>query len=90
VQNKSIIVAVQVVERVIASTHDPVELFEVERVVIVAVGLLQHLPQFLVGELLANLCRDLLEVLVRYFVEIVLVEELEHLVDLFLGVSGTL
>jgi hypothetical protein len=92
VDNESIsfVVRVEVVKGVSSATHNAIKLLEVEHAVSVTVGLLEHFLELVVRDLLADLASDAFEVLEGDLVEVVLVEELEDLEDLLLGVPGAL
>jgi len=64
----SIIFAVEIVQRISASTHYSVELFEIKHAVAISISLVKHLLEFLVRDLLAHLAGDSFEVFKCYFV----------------------
>lgn len=87
---RSFVVAVEVVQGVASPAHDAVELLEIEHAISVTIGFLQHLLEFVIGDLLSNFPGDALEVFEGDFVEVVLIEQLEDLEDFLLGVPGAL
>lgn len=64
----SFIIAVKVVERIASSSHDSVELVEVEHSVAVSVGLFQHFFKLLIGNFLTNFAGNSFQVLEGDFV----------------------
>ena len=81
----SFIIAVEVIKGISSSPHDPVKFFEVKHTVTISVGLLKHFLELIIRNLLSDFAGDSLEVLEGDLVEIVLIEELEDLEDLFLA-----
>mmetsp|Transcript_76321 Transcript_76321/g.192110 ORF Transcript_76321/g.192110 Transcript_76321/m.192110 type:complete len:202 (-) Transcript_76321:42-647(-) len=76
-----------VVSEEICLLHDPQELFLVYLTISVAVSLVDHLLELLVGHALAQFLRDALQVLEGDLACLVIVEQAKCLQDLVLGVA---
>ncbi len=68
-------------------SHDSVEFFLTDLAITVAVSLVDHLLNLIVGHILAELLGNALEVLKRDLVCVVVVKEAESLGHLLLGVT---
>ena len=67
--------------------HDAQELFFIDFAITVAVCLIDHLLQLLIGHTLTQLFCDALQVLERYFSSLVVIEEAESFEDFVLRVA---
>merc|ERR1711959_105967 len=67
--------------------HDAEELFLVDLAIAIAIGLINHLLELLIGHVLSKLLGDALQVLERDLAGLVVVEEAEHLDDLLTRVA---
>merc|ERR1711972_211044 len=67
--------------------HDPQELLLVHLTISVAVGLVDHLLQLLIGHALAELLGDTLQILEGDLAGLVVIKKAEGLQDLVLGVA---
>lgn len=87
---KSFIIAVEIFERISASSHDAVEFLEVEHSITISISLFEHFLELVIGNLLSYLICDSLQIFEGDFVEVVLIEKFENLQDLIFGVSRSL
>merc|ERR1711970_1241135 len=67
--------------------HDAEELVLVDLAIAIAISLVNHLLELLVGHVLAELLSDALQVLEGDLAGLIVVEEAEHLDDLLAGVA---
>jgi hypothetical protein len=87
---KSFIIAVEIFERISASSHDAVEFLEVEHSITISISLFKHFLELVIGNLLSYLICDSLQIFEGDFVEVVLIEKFENLQNFIFGVSRSL
>merc|ERR1711896_57512 len=81
-----VVVRRKVLEEVTLLLHDAVELVDVDLTIAITVGLVDHVLELLVVDVLAELLCHTGEVAEGDLVGVVVIEELEHLLDILAGV----
>merc|ERR1719263_3435 len=85
-QRLEVVIGGEVLEEVALLLHDAVELVEVDLAITITVGLVDHVLEFLVVDVLAKLLSHAGEVAEGDLVGVVVIEELEDLLDVLAGV----
>merc|ERR1711881_291563 len=85
-QSLEIIVGGHVLEEVALLLHDAVELVNVDLAIAITVGLVDHVLELLIVDVLTELLSNTGEVAEGDLVGVVIVEQLEHLLDVLAGV----
>merc|ERR1719460_2553787 len=81
-----VVVGGKVLEEVALLLHDAVELVDVDLAIAITVGLVDHVLELLIVDVLTELLSHAGEVAERDLVGVVVIEELEHLLDVLAGV----
>merc|ERR1711934_504438 len=81
-----VIVGGEVLEEVTLLLHDAVELVEVDLAITITVGLVDHVLELLLVDVLAELLGHTAQVAEGDLAGVVVVEQLEHLLDVLAGV----
>merc|ERR1711987_22619 len=84
-----VIIGGQVLKEVALLLHDPVELVNVDLTITIAVGLVDHVLELLLVDVLAELLCDAAQVAQGDLAGVVVIEQLEHLLDVLTGVLLT-
>jgi len=75
----SFVITVEVIKRIPSSSHYSVELLEIEHSVTISISLLKHLLELIIGDFLADLSSDSLQIFESDFVQIIFIEKFENL-----------
>merc|ERR1712096_408671 len=81
-----VVVGRKVLQEVTLLLHDAVELVDVDLTIAITVGLVDHVLELLVVDVLTELLSDTGKVAEGDLVGVVVIEELEHLLDILAGV----
>merc|ERR1719198_2850463 len=81
-----VIIGGQVLEEVALLLHDAVELINVDLTIAIAVSLVDHVLELLIIDVLTELLSNTCQVAEGDLVGVVVIEELEHLLDVLAGV----
>merc|ERR1712057_126153 len=84
-----VVIGGEVLEEVTLLLHDAVELIDVDLTITITVGLVDHVLELLIIDVLTELLSNTGEVAEGDLVGVVVIEELEHLLDVLAGILLT-